>query len=61
MKYSKILIDLKLWHLIPYKIERVIQDMNLIEYGFLYFRLVNSYEIKSKELNGNMGDLLKHN
>jgi hypothetical protein len=40
MKYYKILIDLKLWHLKPYKFKHDIGNRKYQEYGFLCFKLV---------------------
>lgn len=37
MKYCKILIELKIWHLIPYRIKPEIQGIKLIEFGFFVF------------------------
>jgi len=40
MKYCKILINLSIWHLKPYKLKQVLSDNKLIEYGFLCFKLI---------------------
>jgi hypothetical protein len=40
MKYCKILIDVKLWHLKPYKFIHEIGNRKYIEYGFLCFKLL---------------------
>jgi hypothetical protein len=40
MKYYKILIDLTLWHLKPYKFSHEVGKKKYIEYGFLCFKLV---------------------
>jgi hypothetical protein len=45
MKYLKILIDLRLWHLIPYKMpmeefEAKNNKVKFTEFGFLCFKLI---------------------
>ena len=40
MKHYKILIDLKLWHLKPYKFIHEVGMKKYQEYGFLCFKLV---------------------
>lgn len=40
MKYCKILINLGIWHLKPYKIIHTISKDDLTEYGFLCFKLI---------------------
>lgn len=41
MKYLKILIDVRLWHLIPYHLkERNISDNLITEFGWLCFKLI---------------------
>jgi hypothetical protein len=39
-KYYKILINLIIWHLKPYKYIQIIGIKEYIEYGFLCFKLV---------------------
>jgi hypothetical protein len=40
MKYYKVMVDLTIWHLRPFKNNHTVQNKNYIEYGFLCFRLV---------------------
>jgi hypothetical protein len=40
MKYCKILINLTIWHLKPYKLKQLLCGANLTEYGFLCFKLI---------------------
>ena len=40
MKYYKILIDLRLWHLKPYVYKHEVGNRKYVEYGFLCFKLV---------------------
>jgi hypothetical protein len=41
MKYYKILINITIWHLKPYKIKHMnISNSDVIEYGFLCFKFI---------------------
>jgi hypothetical protein len=40
MKYYKILIDLRLWHLKPYAYKHEVGNRKYVEYGFLCFKLI---------------------
>ncbi len=44
MKFIKILIDIKLWHLKPYKIKGKIGEHLVSERGFLCFKFVIVYK-----------------
>lgn len=39
MKYCKILVNITMWHLIPYKLD-LRPTAGIIEYGFLCFKLI---------------------
>lgn len=41
-KFCKILINITLWHLRPYKVKQFVNNTHLVEYGFLCFKLVIS-------------------
>lgn len=40
MKYYKVLVNLTLWHLRPYKYKWKVAEKEYIEYGFLCFKYV---------------------
>jgi len=44
MRFVKILIDIKIWHLKPYKMKGDIGDHVVSEFGFLCFKLVIVWE-----------------
>lgn len=45
MKYLKILIDLKLWHLIPYRIEyQKLSNNHLTEFGWLCLKIIITWK-----------------
>ncbi len=51
MKYCKILINLTIWHLKPYRIEHFISKDYLVEYGFLCIKLLITYDMKDYKPN----------
>jgi hypothetical protein len=45
MKYLKILVDVRIWHLKPYTIkEKTISGCNISESGFLCFKLIITWK-----------------
>ena len=45
MRYLKINIDLRIWHLIPYHLkEQVICDNRITEFGWLCFKLIVTWK-----------------
>lgn len=40
MKHHKILIDLRTWHITPYKLTFLVEGKSYTDYGFLCFRYI---------------------